>query len=109
QQTPVRKLGRAVSNILYGLTELPHTVIQMNKREGNNAAFGAGVVEGTWRSAVRIGYGVYELVSFPVPTYKGSYRAPYQNIEYDPYRGYDEFAPELGFQSKYEYSRRQDY
>ena len=107
--TPVRKLGRGVSNILYGITELPTTVIRHNETDGNNAAGGLGVVQGIWRSCYRIGWGAIEVVSFPVKTYKNSYRPAYQNIEYDPYNGYDEFSPELGFQSKYRYTRSQSY
>lgn len=109
QQTPVRKLGRSVSNLLYGISELPFYMIEMNKRDGNNAAFGAGVVIGTWRSAVRFGYGVWEFSTFWCAGYKKGFRAPYQNIEYDPFNGYDEFPPEIGFQSKYRYVRQQNY
>ncbi|HUF64058.1 MAG TPA: exosortase system-associated protein, TIGR04073 family [Verrucomicrobiales bacterium] len=109
QQTPIRKLGRGVSNILYGITELPTHMMKMNDTDGNSAAFGEGVVEGSWRSVVRIGYGAFEVISFPVPTYKGSYRHGLRKIEYDPYRGYMEFPPELGFESKYDYVRYQSY
>lgn len=107
QQTRVHKLGRGISNVLYGITELPVRMMHVNRMEGNTAAFGNGIVEGTYRSAVRIGWGVFEIVSFPVRTHKNSFRAPYQNIEYDPYNGYSEFPPEIGFQSKYYYARTQ--
>ncbi len=109
QQTAIHKLGRGISNVLYGLSELPVRMIQVNEHSGNNAGFGAGVVEGATRSVVRVGYGILEIATFPVKTYKRSYRARYQNIEYDPYNGYAEFAPEIGWQSKFRYGRKQNF
>ncbi len=108
-QTRIHKLGRGVSNILYGLAELPARMISVNESDGNNAAFGAGIVEGAHRSLVRMGYGVFEVVTFPVKTYKQSYKAPYENIDYDPFNGYAEYAPEIGFQSKFRYGRKQNF
>ena len=105
QQTAMRKLGRGVSNILYGATELPAHILRMNDTDGNSAAFGEAIVEGTWRSVVRIGYGAVEVISFPISG-SGHWL---RKIEYDPYRGYSEFPPELGFESKYDYVRYQSY
>ena len=109
RQTAIHKLGRGVSNVLYGLAELPTRVMRVNGEDGNNAAFGAGIVEGAHRSIVRVGYGIFEIVTFPAKTYKQSYKAPYQNIEYDPFNGYAEYAPEIGFQSKFGYGRKQSF
>lgn len=106
EQGPTRKLGRALSNIgPNSLTELPNTICMINDREGNAAASTYGVVKGIGRVFVRWGYGFYELVTFPFPTYKGSYRQPYcSNIPWI-HGGYQEFSPELGFESKYDYVR----
>lgn len=109
QQTAIRKLGRGISNVLYGLTELPVRVVNVNSADGNNAGFGTGIVEGTTRSVVRIGHGIIEICTFPVRTYKRTYKARYQNIEYDPFGGYAEYAPEIGWQSKFRYGRKQNY
>ena len=109
RQTAIHKLGRGVSNLLYGVTELPARMMRMNREDGNNAGFGAGVVEGTQRSIVRVGYGIFEILTFPAKTYKQSYKAPYQDIEYDPFNGYAEYAPEIGFQSKFGYGRKQNF
>ena len=105
-QGPTRKLGRALSNLGPNiLTEIPHTITMMNEREGNAAASTYGVVKGIGRVFYRFGCGIYELVSFPFPSYKGSYRQPYRsNIPWI-HGGYQEFAPELGFESKYDYVR----
>lgn len=109
QQNAIHKLGRGISNILYGATELPARVMQVNAHNGNNAAFGGGILEGVERSVVRVGYGIFEVLTFPVKTHKNSFRAPYQNIEYDPYNGYAEFSPEIGWQSKFRYGRKQNF
>ena len=109
RQGAIHKLGRGISNILYGVTELPARVMQVNREEGNNAAFGVGVIEGARRGVVRVAYGIVEVATFPVKTYKNSYKAPYQNIEYDPFNGYAEFSPEIGWQSKFRYARTQNF
>ncbi len=108
-QNAIRKLGRGISNILYGATELPARVIRVNDRAGNNAAGGSGIVEGVERSVVRVAYGIFEVLTFPVKTHKNSFRAPYQDIEYDPYNGYAEYSPEIGWQSKFRYGRKQNF
>lgn len=106
-QTRVHKFGRGLSNTLYGLSELPFTMVRVNDRAGGTAQWGNGIVEGLHRSFVRIGSGVFDMVSFPVRTHKDSFRSCIQNIQYDPYNGYSEFPPELGWQSNYDYARRQ--
>ncbi|MFT5191191.1 MAG: putative exosortase-associated protein (TIGR04073 family) [Verrucomicrobiales bacterium] len=108
-QTSIHKLGRGVSNLLYGITELPNRIVRVNAEDGNNAGFGSGIIEGTQRSLVRVGYGIFEILTFPAKTYKQSYKAPYQNIEYDPYNGYSEYGSEIGFQSKFGYGRKQSF
>lgn len=102
---PTRKFGRAISNILYGSTEFVETIAQLNEREGNAAALSYGIIKGTGRTLFRMGAGVYEFFTFPFPTYKGSFRPPYKsNIPWI-HGGYEEFPPELGFQSRFRYSR----
>ena len=100
---PTRKLGRGLSNLLFGFTELPYTVSKVNDSEGNAAALGYGVVKGVGRSLFRFGIGWYEVLTFPAPCYKSSYRPPYaSNIPWT-LSGYQEFPPELGFESRYDY------
>ena len=101
---PTRKLGRGLSNILYGATELPNSMSTMNEREGNAAAFSYGVVRGVGRTLFRVSMGVYEVATFPF-TYNGTYKAPYlSNIPWIQ-GGYQEFPPELGFETRYRYVR----
>ncbi len=107
-QGPTRKLGRGLSNILFGAVEIVQTPNEINDREGNSAAFSYGVVRGFGRFFFRFGMGVYEVTTFPFPTTKGSYRPPYR---LDPpwiHGGYEEFPPELGFETRFKYAREYD-
>ncbi len=103
---PTRKLGRGISNVAYGVAEIPHTVAQISDREGNAAAGGYGVVRGVGRAVMRFHVGLWEIFSFPFPAVRGTY---YPALTPDiPYihAGYQEFPPELGFESKYPYVRK---
>jgi putative exosortase-associated protein (TIGR04073 family) len=102
---PTRKLGRGLSNIAFGWSEIPSTIGKINNREGNNAAAGYGVVRGVGRSFARFGVGFYEAVTFPFPTSKGTYMPVLRSDIPWIHRGYQEFPPELGFETKYPYVR----
>jgi putative exosortase-associated protein (TIGR04073 family) len=103
---PTRKLGRGLSNMVFGIAELPVTIAKINDREGNSAAAGYGVVRGLGRSYMRFHAGLFEIFSFPFPVNKGTYypilpsQIPYIHA------GYEEFPPELGNESKYPYVRQ---
>lgn len=102
---PTRKLGRGLGNILWGSSELLDSMAAVNFDEGNSAAFSYGIVRGLGRTFARLGYGVYEVATFPCPTVRGSYRPPYRsNIPWIN-SGYTEFPPELGFETRYNYVR----
>jgi putative exosortase-associated protein (TIGR04073 family) len=111
--TPTRKLGRAVSNILYGIVEIPESVVRKSNTYGRKAGWSYGAVDGTSRALRRFGYGFYELVTFTCPTYRGTFKPPYENcgqdgrIEMSPSQGLSEFPPELGFDTYYSHSRSQ--
>ena len=103
---PTRKLGRGLSNLVFGIAELPTTIAKINEREGNSAAAGYGVVRGVGRSYMRFQAGLFEIFSFPFPVNRGTY---YPLLPSDvPYiqAGYQEFPPELGGESKYPYVRK---
>jgi len=102
---PTRKFGRGLSNLVFGIAELPATIGKINRREGNTAAAGYGVVRGLGRSGMRMGSGLFDLLTFPFPT---NHRTYYPLLRSDiPYihAGYEEFPPELGNESKYPYVR----
>ena len=105
-QGPTRKLGRGLGNILYGSTELVDSMSDVNYADGNNAAFSYGLVRGLGRTFARLGYGIFETVTFPFPTSHGTYQPPYRNNIQWLNSGYSEFPPEIGFETKYDYCRQ---
>src|SRR5882757_5999054 len=70
---PTRKLGRGLSNLVFGIAELPVTIAKINEREGNSAAAGYGIVRGLGRSGARMGSGLFEFLTFPFPTNRRTY------------------------------------
>ena len=96
-----RKLSRGLANILYGFLEIPTQIQLTNSREGANVAYSYGLIHGIKKTGVRFGYGVYEVLTFPVPTYKESFRPFYKKpIEIYPEVGYEEFPPQFGVQTE---------
>lgn len=112
QYTSSRKLGRAISNILYGFMEIPEQVVRKQESYGRKA-FSYGAVDGTNRAFKRLGYGFYELFTFTCPTYRGTFKPPYEKcgqdnrIEMNVHDGLSEFPPELGFETYYGHTRAQ--
>ena len=102
---PTRKLGRGIGNFLFASTELPHSVCEMNKAEGNAAAASYGVVRGLGRSTARHFVGLFEIFTFAAPVWREGYRPVLPaDVPYI-HGGYSEFPPELGFESKHVYCR----
>ncbi len=102
---PTRKLSRGLANVMWGWTEIVYQPSLINEREGNVAAWTYGPVRGFGRFFFRMGAGVWEIASFPFATNKGTYKPPYRsNIPWI-HGGYEEFAPEIGFESRYRYTR----
>lgn len=109
QNDRTRKLSRGLSNILFGVTEIPSTFTRVNRYDGSTEAFSYGVIEGVRRTVVRMGFGVYEVVTFPAATYKDGYRQPYRDIRLDPFKGYSEFPPVIGVESHSQSNRTQPF
>ena len=113
--TSSRKLGRAISNIVYGFIEIPEQIVRKDEQYGCKAGATYGAVDGTNRALRRLGYGFYELFTFTCPTYRGSFKPPYERcgednrIEMNPHDGLSEFPPELGFDGGWEHTRSQKY
>ncbi|MDQ6623649.1 MAG: exosortase system-associated protein, TIGR04073 family [Verrucomicrobiota bacterium] len=103
---PTRKLGRGISNLLYGWAELPTQIAKVNDVEGNSAAGGFGVVRGVGRSLLRTGAGIFEIITFPFPVMRGTYYPVLEDETHWIHAGYKEFPPELGNESKYPYVRQ---
>ena len=104
QQGPTRKLGRGLSNVLFFYTEFPVTLKEVNYREGNSAAWGYGFVKGVSRSLYRFGVGWYEIFTFASPIHKKSYRPAYNANTPWKANTFSEFPPEVGWESRFNYS-----
>ena len=102
---PTRKLARGLSNMVLGWSEIPVTIGQINSHEGNAAAASYGVIRGTGRAFARFGVGFYEAILWPIPVYKGTYLPVLRGDTHWIHRGYSEFPPELGNETKYPYVR----
>ncbi|MEM9481292.1 MAG: exosortase system-associated protein, TIGR04073 family [Verrucomicrobiota bacterium] len=101
-----RKLSRGMANIIYGVTEMPQTMQRYTRAEGPGALV-PGMVDGTKRSVVRLGFGVYEFLTFPVKSYKGGFLPPGKKIWWDLNNGYTDLPPEIGMKSNFPYTRVQ--
>ncbi len=108
-----RKLGRALANIFYGITEIPEQFFRRGSNSGRKAG-SYGIVNGSERALKRMGYGFYELITFHSPTHNGTFKPPYKKcgtdwrVEMNPSDGLSEFPPELGFETYFGHSRRQN-
>jgi putative exosortase-associated protein (TIGR04073 family) len=102
---PTRKLGRGVSNLVFGWSEIYPTVAKVNTDHGNSAAAGYGVVRGVGRGCARFGVGLFEVLTFPFPLNRGTYMPVLPSDVRYIHAGYSEFPTELGNESKYPYVR----
>jgi putative exosortase-associated protein (TIGR04073 family) len=102
---PTRKFSRGLSNVVFGISELPVQIARVNSREGNAAAVSYGVVRGISRSYWRLHTGLWEMFSFPFPQNRGTYHPILPSHLHNIHGGYEEFPPELGNESKYPYVR----
>ena len=113
--TSTRKLGRALSNIIYGFMEIPEQVVRKNDELGRKAGSTYGAIDGTSRAMRRLGYGFYELFTFTCPTYRGTFKPPYERcgednrIDMNVHDGLSEFPPELGAENYFSHTRTQKY
>ncbi|MCW1913760.1 exosortase system-associated protein, TIGR04073 family [Luteolibacter sp. GHJ8] len=111
--TSTRKLGRGLGNILYGFMEIPEQIVRKTDDHGRKAGWSYGAVDGTSRALKRLGYGFYEVFTFTCPTYRGTFKPPYEKcgedgrIEMNPTDGLSEFPPELGFETYFSHTRSQ--
>lgn len=68
---PERKFSRGLSNATSAISlgEIRRSVEQTAVWEGNDQAYTLGFVRGLNRTLVRTGVGVYEIITFPFPSY----------------------------------------
>jgi putative exosortase-associated protein (TIGR04073 family) len=68
---PERKLGRGLNNTfeIVRMGEMRRTVEQSALFDSPDQAYPPGVVRGYNRSMARFGIGLYEVITFPIPSY----------------------------------------
>jgi putative exosortase-associated protein (TIGR04073 family) len=97
------------------VVEIPEMMVRRTEIYGAKAGWSYGAVDGTNRAFKRLGYGFYELFTFTCPTYRGTFKPPYEKcgqdnrIEMNVHEGLSEFPPELGFESYYSHVRSKSY
>ncbi|MFP6616244.1 MAG: exosortase system-associated protein, TIGR04073 family [Candidatus Hydrogenedentota bacterium] len=70
----VEKLGRGISNLLFGWTEIPLTWDRkMKQGKPFTYLFSTAPLMGTIRAFMRTGVGVYEIFTFPMDTNESNY------------------------------------
>ncbi len=65
-ESMLNKLGRGMTNIVTGILELPYAIDTELDEGGIYKGIPFGIIKGLVRSAVRVGAGLYEFISFPI-------------------------------------------
>lgn len=94
---PEKKLGRGLSNVseITRLGEFRRSVEQTALFNGPEAAYSTGFLRGINRTLTRTGIGIYEIVTFPLPSYEPTMK-PYATGKYSVNPQYpDSFKPGL--------------
>ena len=68
---PEKKFGRGMNNLfeIVRMGDMRRTVEQTALFESSDTAYGTGFFRGLNRSLARTGVGIYEVVTFPIPSY----------------------------------------
>jgi putative exosortase-associated protein (TIGR04073 family) len=64
---PIRKFGRGISNVAFGVLEIPIRAYDVNFEEGGIASVTYGTLKGIAYFVARECVGVVEIVTFPIP------------------------------------------
>jgi putative exosortase-associated protein (TIGR04073 family) len=64
---PGRKLGRGLANVIFGISEIPTSMMEVGEEHGGGAGTTWGLVRGVGRFIAREATGVFEIVTFLVP------------------------------------------
>ena len=70
-QNALRKFGRGLANVLFGIVEVPNQITKVTSEQGGGAGATYGVGKGIYRWFGREFTGLYDIVTFPVPVPKG--------------------------------------
>lgn len=83
----LRKLGRGISNVLFGFVEVPNQITKTTATHGGAGGVTYGVGKGIVRWFAREVVGVYEILTFPIPAppgYKPVMQPEFPNEDYEP-------------------------
>ncbi|MCX7915113.1 MAG: exosortase system-associated protein, TIGR04073 family [Verrucomicrobiae bacterium] len=83
----LRKLGRGVANVLFGVVEVPNQYTKAVSKHGGAAGFTYGLPKGIVRWVGRELVGVFEIVTFPLPVpsgYRPIMQPEWPNEDYAP-------------------------
>jgi putative exosortase-associated protein (TIGR04073 family) len=83
----LRKLGRGLSNVIFGVTEVPNQISGTTAAKGGAAGATYGTGKGFLRWICREVVGVYEVVTFPLPMgngYKPVMKPEFPTDDYEP-------------------------
>jgi len=64
-----RKLANGLANITTGVVEIPKNIIIVNNQSNFAYGFVGGTFKGLLNMAGRMGVGIIDLISAPIPTY----------------------------------------
>src|SRR5258706_9711855 len=70
-QNPLRKFGRGLANVVFGIIEVPNQITKVTAEHGGGAGATYGVGKGLVRWIGRELTGAFEIVTFPVPVRSG--------------------------------------
>ena len=65
----IRKLGRGIGNLTTGSNEILNAMDVTNPTMSSSGIFSYGIVLGVGRTLMRLGAGIYEVTTFPFPSY----------------------------------------
>ena len=83
-QDPIHKVGRGVVNVLTGWIEVPKQLHMGAQGENPIAGVGQGLLKGVSLTVLRLGTGVFEALTFPIP-YPKDFASPYEQMELSDY------------------------
>jgi putative exosortase-associated protein (TIGR04073 family) len=67
EDNPASKLGRGIVNVVSSPGEYVVQTAKLMENHDPLTAYCGGIFQGTWRMLERIGGGVYEIATFPIP------------------------------------------
>ncbi len=83
-QDPLPKAGRGAVNVLTSWIELPKQMHLGRQEEHPIIGIGQGLFRGTSLALLRIGVGLYEALTFPIP-YPRGFASPYLSLQLPDY------------------------